>query len=82
MIPEKSKTAGWLLFVAAGASVPFFAGCATTPRTAAGRLQYPPAANSLREARSLRVPVEKRAADYLQVAAITAPPKQFTRLPI
>ena len=46
----------------------FFAGCATTPQTA-----YGPAANTLREARSAQVAVEKRAADYLQVAAMTAP---------
>jgi pimeloyl-ACP methyl ester carboxylesterase len=50
----------------------FFAGCATTPQTA-GRFQYAPAAKSLREARSSQVPIEKRAADYLQVAAMTAP---------
>src|SRR2546430_13541847 len=43
-----------------------------SPQTA-GRLQYGPAANTLREARSPQVPVEKRAADYLQVAAMTAP---------
>jgi pimeloyl-ACP methyl ester carboxylesterase len=49
-----------------------FAGCATTPQ-GAGRLVYGPAAKSLREARSSQVPVEKRAADYLQVAAMTAP---------
>jgi pimeloyl-ACP methyl ester carboxylesterase len=50
----------------------FFAGCATTPRTA-GRLQYAPAASIMREARSSHVSVEKRAADYLQAAAMTAP---------
>jgi len=49
-----------------------FAGCATTPRTA-GRLQYAPAASILREARSPGVPVETRAADYVQAAAMTAP---------
>src|SRR5207244_1809987 len=48
------------------------AGCATTPQTA-GRLQYAPAAGIMREARSSQVPVEKRAADYLQAAAMTAP---------
>jgi pimeloyl-ACP methyl ester carboxylesterase len=52
--------------------VALFAGCATTPQTA-GRLQYLPAANAMREARSSQVPVEKRAADYLQAAAMTAP---------
>src|SRR6202000_1913411 len=50
----------------------FFAGCATAPQTA-GRLQYAPAAGIMREARSSQVPVEKRAADYLQAAAMTAP---------
>src|SRR4030095_7185519 len=39
----------------------------------AGRLQYAPAAGIMREARSSQVPVEKRAADYLQAAAMTAP---------
>src|SRR5436189_2472510 len=50
----------------------FFAGCATTPQTA-GRLQYAPAASLMREARSSQVPVEKRAANYVQAAAMTAP---------
>lgn len=50
----------------------FFAGCATTPQTAS-RVQYPAAESLLREARSPQVPVEKRAADYLQAAAMTAP---------
>jgi pimeloyl-ACP methyl ester carboxylesterase len=58
--------------IAAGTCLVFLAGCATTPQTA-GRLQYGPAADTLREARSSTVPVEKRAADYLQVAAMTAP---------
>src|SRR5207245_7942856 len=35
--------------------------------------EYGPAASMMREARSSQVPVEKRAADYLQVAAMTAP---------
>jgi pimeloyl-ACP methyl ester carboxylesterase len=61
-----------LRLIAAGTCLAFLAGCATTPQTA-GRLQYGPAANTLREARSSQVPVEKRAADYLQVAAMTAP---------
>jgi hypothetical protein len=38
-----------------------------------GRLKYPPAASIMREARSSQIPVEKRAADYLQAAAMTAP---------
>lgn len=58
--------------VAAATCITFFAGCATTPQTAGGP-QYAPAASSLREARSSHVPLEKRAADYLQAAAITAP---------
>jgi len=58
--------------IAAATCLAFFAGCATTPQTA-GRLQYTPAASALREARSSQVPIEKRAADYLQVAAMTAP---------
>jgi triacylglycerol esterase/lipase EstA (alpha/beta hydrolase family) len=52
-------------------SLALFAGCATTPRGAG--LVYSPAARILRDARSTQLPVEKRAADYLQVAAMTAP---------
>jgi hypothetical protein len=51
--------------------VTFLAACATTPQQKL--TQYAPAADSLREARSPQVPVEKRAADYLYAAAITAP---------
>jgi pimeloyl-ACP methyl ester carboxylesterase len=58
--------------IAAATCLAFFAGCATAPQTA-GRLQYGPAASTLREARSPQVPIETRAADYLQVAAMTAP---------
>jgi len=58
--------------IAVATCLAFFAGCATTPQQA-GRPQYGPAAASLNEARSSHVPVEKRAADYLQAAAITAP---------
>jgi pimeloyl-ACP methyl ester carboxylesterase len=58
--------------IAAGTCLAFFTGCAATPQTA-GRLQYAPAASIVREARSPQVPVETRAADYLQVAAMTAP---------
>jgi pimeloyl-ACP methyl ester carboxylesterase len=52
--------------------VALFAGCATTPQ-GSSRVQYAPAENILREARSEQVPVEQRAADYLQAAAMTAP---------
>src|SRR6267378_1208429 len=46
--------------------------CATAPQTARGP-EYAPTASLMREARSSNVPVEKRAADYLQAAAMTAP---------
>src|SRR5258707_9066469 len=72
MNPKHSKTSVRIRVSAAITCLAFFAGCATTPQTA-GRLQYGPAASTLREARSTQVPVEKRAADYLQVAAMTAP---------
>src|SRR6266498_4151677 len=71
MLPQR-KISGPLQVIAAGTYLAFFAGCATTPQTA-GRLQYGPAANLMREARSSQVPVEQRAADYLQAAAMTAP---------
>jgi pimeloyl-ACP methyl ester carboxylesterase len=58
--------------LAAGTYLALFAGCATTQQSA-GRLEYAPAASSLREARSARVALERRAADYLQAAAISAP---------
>src|SRR4030095_10407645 len=72
MNPKHSKTSIRIRVSAAITCLAFFAGCATTPQTAS-RLQYGPAADTLREARSAQVPVEKRAADYLQVAAMTAP---------
>jgi triacylglycerol esterase/lipase EstA (alpha/beta hydrolase family) len=50
----------------------FLASCATGPQTARGP-EYAPTASLMREARSANVPIEKRAADYLQAAAITAP---------
>src|SRR5947199_9269179 len=72
MKPKCSKTPIRLRLIAAGTCLAFLAGCATTPQTA-GRLQYGPAANLMREARSTQVPVQKQAADYLQAAAMTAP---------
>src|SRR4029453_5882939 len=72
MNPKHSKTPIWIRVSAAITCLAVFAGCATTPQTA-GRLQYAPAAGIMREARSSQVPVEKRAADYLQAAAMTAP---------
>jgi pimeloyl-ACP methyl ester carboxylesterase len=70
--PKDSKTSIPIRLIAATTCVVLFAGCATTPQTARGP-QYAPAANTMREARSSQVPVEKRAADYLQAAAMTAP---------
>ena len=58
--------------IAAATCLAFLASCATAPRTARGP-EYPPTASLMREARSASVPVEKRAADYLQAAAVTAP---------
>ena len=72
MNPRHSKTPIWIRPIAAATCLAFFAGCATTPQTA-GHLQYGPAASIMREARSSQVAVEKRAADYLQAAAMTAP---------
>ena len=72
MNPKHPETSTRIRLIAAGTCLAFFAGCATTPQTA-GRLQYGPAASVMKEARSSQVPVEKRAADYLQAAAMTAP---------
>jgi pimeloyl-ACP methyl ester carboxylesterase len=72
MNPKHSKTSVRIRVIAAGTCLAFFAGCATTPRTS-GRLQYGPAAGIMKQARSSQVPVEKRGADYLQAAAMTAP---------
>jgi pimeloyl-ACP methyl ester carboxylesterase len=61
-----------LRLIAAATCAAFFGGCATTPQTARGP-EYAPTADMMREARSSQLPVEKRAADYLQAAAMTAP---------
>jgi hypothetical protein len=58
--------------IATGTCLAFLASCATGPQAARGP-EYPPTASIMREARSANVPVEKRAADYLQAAAMTAP---------
>jgi len=52
--------------------VALFVSCATAPQTLR-RPEYAPTASIMREARSVNVPVEKRAGDYLQAAAITEP---------
>src|SRR5215471_8339096 len=61
-----------LRLIAGVTCLAFLASCATTPQTARGP-EYPPTASIMREARSTNVPVERRAADYLQAAAVTAP---------
>lgn len=71
-MPLQSTTSGRVQFIAVVWCLAFLAGCATAPQAARG-LQYGPAVSKLREARSAQVPVEQRAADYLQVAAMTAP---------
>jgi pimeloyl-ACP methyl ester carboxylesterase len=68
--PDRTST--WLRLAAATTCAAFFVGCATAPQTARGP-EYAPTADMMREARSSSVPVEKRAADYLQAAAMTAP---------
>ena len=52
--------------------IAFFASCATAPQAGRGS-EYGPTASLMREARSPQMPVEKRAADYLQAASMTAP---------
>lgn len=72
MNPSLPKRAIQLRLIAASTCIVFFAGCATAPQTARSP-EYAPTANIMREARSPQVPAEKRAADYLQAAAMTAP---------
>jgi pimeloyl-ACP methyl ester carboxylesterase len=71
-MPLQSKTSGRLQLIAVVSCLAFLAGCATAPQAARGLL-YGPAVSRLSAARSAQVPVEQRAADYLQVAAMTAP---------
>src|SRR5215813_14672823 len=70
MRPENAKVS--IRVIAAVTCLAFFASCATAPQTARGP-EYAPTASIMREARSSNVPIEKRAADYLQAAAMTAP---------
>jgi hypothetical protein len=63
----------FIRLIAAVTCLAFLASCATTPNSARGGPEYAPTASIMREARSANVAVEKRAADYLQAAAITAP---------
>ena len=67
---EKTKTS--IRLTAGVTCIAFFASCATAPQTARGP-EYAPTASIMRDARSANVPAEKRAADYLQAAAMTAP---------
>jgi pimeloyl-ACP methyl ester carboxylesterase len=67
---EDTKTS--IRLIAGITCIALFASCATAPQTARGP-EYAPTANLMREARSANVPVEKRAGDYLQAAAMTAP---------
>jgi pimeloyl-ACP methyl ester carboxylesterase len=71
MITDQSKISTWFRFVAAGTCLALLASCAM-PQPA-GRPQDVAAARSLRQARSLHLSLEARAADYLQAAALTAP---------
>src|SRR5215469_4521741 len=62
----------YVRLIAAVTCLAFLASCATAPQTARGP-EYAPTASIMREARSANVPVERRAGDYLQAAALTAP---------
>src|SRR6266508_2099309 len=57
--------------IAAVTCIALFASCATAPQIVRGP-EYAPTASLMREARSANVQVEKRAADYVQAAAMTA----------
>ena len=70
MKPEDTKAS--IRLIAGITCIALFASCATAPQTVRGP-EYAPTASLMREARSANVPVEKRAADYLQAAAMTAP---------
>ena len=72
MNPNPPKMSIRLRLIAATTCAAFFVGCAIAPQTARGP-EYAPTASIMSEARSPSAPVEKRAADYLQVAAVTAP---------
>ena len=70
MRPESARLS--IRLTAAVTCLAFLASCATAPKAGRGP-EYAPTASIMREARSANVPVEKRAADYLQAAAITEP---------
>jgi len=58
-------------FIAAATLIVFLSSCATSQQVT--RSESPAVSNALREARSPMIPPEKRAADYLQAAALAAP---------
>jgi pimeloyl-ACP methyl ester carboxylesterase len=58
--------------IAAVTFLAFLTSCATAPQMARGP-EYAPTAGLMSQARSSQVPVETRAANYLQAAAMTAP---------
>jgi triacylglycerol esterase/lipase EstA (alpha/beta hydrolase family) len=70
MRQENAKVS--LRLVASVTCLALLVSCASAPQATRGP-EYPPAASIMSEARSTNVPVEKRAADYLQAAAMTAP---------
>jgi pimeloyl-ACP methyl ester carboxylesterase len=70
MNPDETKKS--VRPIVAVTCIAFLAGCATAPQTARGP-EYAPTASLMREARASSVPAERRAADYLQAAAVTAP---------
>jgi pimeloyl-ACP methyl ester carboxylesterase len=72
MNPKAPKPSAWLRVIAGTTCVAFFASCATAPQTARSP-EYAPTAGIMSAARSSQVPVETRAANYLQAAAATAP---------
>src|SRR5256714_1844657 len=67
---KPGHTIGSIRLIPAETCPPFLAGCATAPKPSPGP-KYAPPARIMREARFLSVPVKKRAADYLQAAAVT-----------
>src|SRR4051794_3795633 len=69
MKPEDTRIS--IRLSAAVTCLALLASCATAPQTARGP-EHPATASIMREARSSSVPVEKRAGDYLQAAAVTA----------
>src|SRR5689334_20628574 len=73
LLPNKmpAKSDRIFRFIAAAMLTFLLSSCATSQRVT--RSESPAVTNALREARSPIVPPEKRAADYLQAAALAAP---------